>query len=173
VSYNITVLYHVVQLYFLINIIIPKGGIKIYMADTTNPTNSINTTSATITVDLRSRTPIYEQIINNVKELALAGIFKADEQIPSIRQLTQQTGINPNTIQKAYAELERQGVIYTLAGRGAFISSDTKKLTETKRQEILKDVEKAVGDAKKYFISKDAIENIVNKIYNYHEKELI
>jgi len=129
----------------------------------------------TITVDLRSRTPIYEQIINNVKELALVGIFKSDEQIPSIRQLTQQLGINPNTIQKAYAELERQGVIYTLAGRGAFISSDTGKLADTKREEILKDVEKSIADAKKFFIPKDSIENIVNKIYNNHghDKELI
>jgi len=137
-----------------------------------------DTTNSTITVDLRSRTPIYEQIINNVKELALAGLFKPDEQIPSIRQLTQQLGINPNTIQKAYAELERQGVIYTLAGRGAFISSDTHSLADTKRGEILIDVEKSVAEAKKFFIPKDSIEQIVNKIYNngqspFLEKELI
>ena len=130
-------------------------------------------TSTSITIDLRSRIPIYEQIINNVKELTLAGIFKPDEQIPSIRQLTQQLGINPNTIQKAYAELERQGIIYTLAGRGAFISNDTKKLTDAKRDEILKDVEKSVSDAKKYFIPKDAIENIVNNTYENFKKELI
>ena len=132
-----------------------------------------------ITVDLRSRTPIYEQIINSVKELALAGILKSDEQIPSIRQLTQQLGINPNTIQKAYAELERRGIIYTLAGRGAFISNDTGKLGDIKRGEILKDVEIKINEAKKYFISKEAIDNIINKIYNNHDdynhnkKELI
>jgi len=130
-------------------------------------------TSTSITIDLRSRIPIYEQIINNVKELTLAGIFKPDEQIPSIRQLTQQLGINPNTIQKAYAELERQGIIYTLAGRGAFISNDTKRLTDAKRDEILKNVEKSVTDAKKYFIPKDAIEKIVNNTYENFKKELI
>ena len=130
---------------------------------------------SSITVDLRSRTPIYEQIINNVKELALAGILKSDEQIPSIRQLTQQLGINPNTIQKAYAELERQGVIYTLAGRGAFVSDDTERLAEAKRGEILKAVEISAAEAKKYFISKEIIENIVNKVYNANNnnKELI
>jgi len=126
-----------------------------------------------INIDLRSRTPIYEQLINNVKEYALAGIFKPDEQIPSIRQLTQQLGINPNTIQKAYAELERQGIIYTLAGRGAFISNDTNKLADMKREEILKDVEIKINEARKYFISKDAIDNIINKIYNHDKKELI
>ena len=126
-----------------------------------------------ITVDLRSRTPIYEQLINNVKEFALAGVLKPDEQIPSIRQLTQQLGINPNTIQKAYSELERQGVIYTLSGRGAFISADTNKLADAKREEILKDIELSVSDAKKYFIPKEKIENIVNKIYNHERTELI
>ena len=126
-----------------------------------------------ITVDLRSRTPIYEQLINNVKEFALAGILKPDEQIPSIRQLTQQLGINPNTVQKAYAELERQGVIYTLSGRGAFISSDTSKLADAKREEILSDVKLSVTDAKKYFIPKESIENIVNAIYNHERTELI
>jgi len=136
-----------------------------------------NESDMSITVDLRSRTPIYEQIIKNVKDLALAGIFKADEQIPSIRQLTQQLGINPNTIQKAYAELERQGVIYTLAGRGAFISSDTEKLSDAKRRDIIKDVETAVAEAKKYFIPRDIMLNIVNNMYNNNnannKKELI
>ena len=129
-----------------------------------------------ISIDLRSRVPIYEQIINNIKEFALSGIFKPDEQIPSIRQLTQQLGINPNTIQKAYAELERQGVIYTLAGRGAFIAENTEELIELKRREILSKIEISVTDAKKYFISKESVENIVDKIYdtnNNNEKELI
>ena len=81
-------------------------------------------------------------------------------------QLTQQIGINPNTIQKAYAELERQGIIYTLAGRGAFVSGDTGKLADMKRDEILRDMEISVAEAKKYFISRDAIENIIKKIYD-------
>jgi len=84
---------------------------------------------ADINIDLRSRIPIYEQIIKSIKEQTLAGILKPDEQIPSIRQLTRQTGINPNTIQKAYAELERQGVINNLPGRGTFITNDLTRLS--------------------------------------------
>jgi len=121
-----------------------------------------------ITIDLRSRTPIYEQIINIIKEQALAGILKPDEQIPSIRQLTQQIGINPNTIQKAYAELERQGIIYSMTGRGAFISSslEMQKITDEKRGEILKEIESSTSEAKKFEIPKNSIERIVNKIYD-------
>ena len=119
-------------------------------------------------IDLRSRVPIYEQIINNIKEQALSGSLKPDEQIPSIRRLTRQLGINPNTIHKAYAELERQGVIYSLAGRGAFISSDSevKKLAEAKRGELLADIEKSVSSAKDLEVAKGDIISIVDKIYN-------
>jgi len=146
------------------------------MADLSNITDM---TTTQITVDLRSRIPIYEQIINNIKELALVGLFKPDEQIPSIRQLTQQLGINPNTIQKAYAELERQGIIYTLAGRGAFISGETDKLVEQKRDEILGNIETAIFEAKKYFIPKTLVDDVVNSVYNNkssknnNKKELI
>ena len=152
------------------------------MVDLSNISNMSNITDTAVTqivVDLRSRVPIYEQIINNVKEFAFVGLFKPDEQIPSIRQLTQQLGINPNTIQKAYAELERQGIIYTLAGRGAFISGKTEKLIELKRGEILRNIETAVFEAKKYFIPKDSVENIINSVYdnknnqNNNKKELI
>jgi GntR family transcriptional regulator len=121
-----------------------------------------------ITIDLRSRTPIYEQIINSVKELALSGTLKPDEQIPSIRQLTRQLGINPNTIHKAYSELERQGVIYSLAGRGAFISgvSEIKKITDAKREELLRDIENSVTGARKLDVEKNDVEKIVNKVYD-------
>ena len=121
-----------------------------------------------VTIDLRSRIPIYEQIIINIKEQALSGALKPDEQIPSIRQLTRELGINPNTIHKAYTELERQGVIYSLAGRGAFISSDSevKKLADAKRNELLLDIKKSVAHAKRLNVQKSDIENIVDKIYS-------
>ena len=126
-----------------------------------------------VMIDLRSRIPIYEQIINNIKEQALSGDLKPDEQIPSIRQLTRELGINPNTIHKAYTELERQGVIYSLAGRGAFVSSDSEmqKLADAKRGELLTDIEKAVTEAKKLEVQKSDVINILDKIYNEQELE--
>ena len=73
-----------------------------------------------IYVDLRSRTPIFEQIIECVRDLVIRGLLSPDEHLPSVRALAAELAINPNTIQKAYGELERQGVIYSLAGRGKF-----------------------------------------------------
>ena len=64
-----------------------------------------------ILIDYKSRTPIYEQIIENVKTLIVSGVLERDQQLPSVRQLAQELAINPNTIQRAYQELEREGII--------------------------------------------------------------
>lgn len=85
-----------------------------------------------ITVDLRDRKQLYEQIIDNIKNLILTGELKADDKLPSVRSLAKELGINPNTIQKAYSELERQGIIMTLPGRGSMILSDKNALRDEK-----------------------------------------
>lgn len=85
-----------------------------------------------ITVDLRDRKQLYEQIIDNIKNLILMGELKADDKLPSVRNLAKELGINPNTIQKAYSELERQGIIVTLPGRGSMILSDKNALRDEK-----------------------------------------
>lgn len=77
-----------------------------------------------IKVDARSRVPLYEQIINSIKELAVAGVLLPNEKLPSVRDLAKDLTVNPNTIQKAYAELERQGLIYVERGKGSFISEE-------------------------------------------------
>jgi GntR family transcriptional regulator len=128
-----------------------------------------------VQIDLRSRTPIYEQIISNIKEQAISGALKPDEQIPSIRQLTRELGINPNTIHKAYAELERQGVIYSLAGRGAFVAGvpEMQKLADIKREELLKDIEFSIASARNLKIEKRSIEKIVDKVYTGSNLDII
>lgn len=72
-------------------------------------------------LDLRSRKPIYEQLVEKLKELIINEVLKPDEQLPSVRALAQQLTINPNTIQKAYRELETQRYIYSVKGRGALL----------------------------------------------------
>ena len=74
-----------------------------------------------ITIDLRSRKLIYEQIVDNVKEQVVREVLKENDYLPSVRSLANELGINPNTIQKAYAELERQGIIHSVAGRGCIV----------------------------------------------------
>ncbi len=90
-----------------------------------------------ITVDLRDRKQLYEQIIDNIKDLILRGELKEDDKLPSVRSLAKDLGINPNTIQKAYAELERQGVIKTLQGRGSIVFTSKGSLTDEKLDELV------------------------------------
>lgn len=73
-------------------------------------------------LDLKSRKSIYEQVVDNIKELIIAGVLSPEEKLPSVRELSKTLTVNPNTIQKAYRELERQGYIYTVSGLGTFAS---------------------------------------------------
>lgn len=74
-------------------------------------------------LDLKSRESIYEQIISQMKELIVTGVLKEGEKLPSVRELSRVLTVNPNTVQKAYRELERQGYVYTVAGLGCFAAS--------------------------------------------------
>jgi len=76
-----------------------------------------------IQVDLGDKRPIYEQIIEKMQNLIVRGILATDDKIPSVRNMAIELSINPNTIQKAYQELERMGYIYTVKGRGNFVSA--------------------------------------------------
>ena len=89
-----------------------------------------------IRIDYRDGRPIYEQVVDQVESLALRGALPSGSQLPSVRQLAVELSINPNTIQRAYAELERRGVIYAAKGRGNFISDDMAVLRTRRLDEI-------------------------------------
>lgn len=114
-----------------------------------------------IIVDLRSRKPIFEQIIDSVRDLAIRGLMAPDEPLPSVRALAAELAINPNTIQKAYGELERQGVIYSLAGRGNFIASDLSALRREHHDELLKTISDSVAAALTYGATEAEINSAV------------
>ena len=73
-------------------------------------------------IDLKSRKAIYEQVVDNFKRLIVTGVLKPDAKVPSVRDMAKELTVNPNTVQKAYRELETQGYFYTVLGQGNFIS---------------------------------------------------
>ena len=75
-----------------------------------------------IILDYRDRRPIYEQVVERFQELMVSGALEKDSQLPSVRSLAMELSINPNTIQRAYAQLEQEGYIYTVSGRGSFVA---------------------------------------------------
>ena len=86
-----------------------------------------------IIIDYKDTKPIYEQVAEKFKSLILKGVLKPDEQMPSVRNLAMELSINPNTIQKAYSQLEREGFIYTVKGRGNFVAGGENLLTQRQR----------------------------------------
>lgn len=103
-------------------------------------------------INLNSRIPIYEQLYNKIIELVMKGQLKEEDQIPSVRSLAKELGVNPNTVQKAYQELERNGIIFSVTGRGNFIAPiDKKKVAE----KALDNFDKAVVESLKLGFSKE------------------
>lgn len=88
-----------------------------------------------ILLDLKDSRPIYEQVVERLQELMMLGVLEEDSQMPSVRSLAMELSINPNTIQRAYGELERRGYIYSVKGRGSFVGS-IRKLRDAKKTEL-------------------------------------
>lgn len=84
-----------------------------------------------------SGVPVYEQIIKQMEKFILTGVLKGTEQVPSVRNLSVELSVNPNTIQKAYSDLDRRGIIFSVPGKGCFVSENAKGiLSEAKRNQI-------------------------------------
>ena len=88
-------------------------------------------------IDPLSRQPVYEQLIDQLERLVLLDLLPTDSQLPSVRNLSLELSINPNTIQKAYSELDNRGIIYSVPGIGCFVSGNAKQLLlELKRKKL-------------------------------------
>ena len=119
-------------------------------------------------VDLTSRTPIYEQIYQKIVGLILSGVLTENEQLPSVRSLAKSTGVNPNTVAKAYQELERNGVIYSVPVRGSFISAQN---FDEFRKKALTDFDNAVNQAFDKGISPEELKVRIETLYISYGKE--
>ncbi|MEC2070558.1 GntR family transcriptional regulator [Alkalihalophilus marmarensis] len=101
-----------------------------------------------ITINPKSQKPLYEQIVQQIKELVAKGILEEEEQLPSVRDLAAQIVMNPNTVSKAYKELERQGVIVTIRGKGTFVAEQSLREVDPKeRQKIQEQLRQLVIEA--------------------------
>ncbi len=118
-----------------------------------------------IQIDLRSREPIYEQLIKNIKELIFSGVLKTDEKLPSVREIARQLTINPNTIQKAFKALETEGYIYSARGRGHFVMSMKENKSAEQSLVILNQIKELIKEANYIGISKEDILTIMGSVY--------
>lgn len=101
-----------------------------------------------LNLDPRSNIPIWEQVVHQIKELILKEILLPKDKLPSVRELSATLLINPNTVSKAYQELERQGIIETLRGKGTFVSASiTPRADEHKINALMQQFKQLVIEA--------------------------
>ena len=117
-----------------------------------------------IVIDYHDKRPIYEQIIERFQMLILNGALEPDTQLPSVRSLAVDLSINPNTIQRAYTELERRGLIYSIKGRGNFVSSQIDVMKE-QQELLLEDLKTQLKICKESGIESHDILDCVREIF--------
>lgn len=117
-------------------------------------------------IDKMSRQPIYEQIVEQIELQVLTGILKSGDKISSVRELSSILGINPNTIQKAFLELDRKGVIASSPGLGSFITANALQILRNEQKSRLLELESLVSSLALANISKEDILEAVERAYN-------
>ena len=117
-----------------------------------------------IILDYKDRRPIYEQIVERFQELMIAGVMEKDSQLPSVRSLAMDLSINPNTIQRAYAELERQGYTYSVKGKGNFVA-DNSNIREKKKKALYGRQEELAREGMLLGVKEEQLTDIIHQIY--------
>ena len=115
-----------------------------------------------ISLNYRDSRPIYEQIRDGLRKLIVTGALSADEKLPSVRALAAQLAINPNTIQRAYNELEGEGYIYSVPGKGS-LAAATAAADSARRAELLTQVRELLSELRYLGVSQQELLNLVKE----------
>ena len=120
-------------------------------------------------IDVMSRIPVYEQIINQVETNILRGILKPGDKMPSVRSLSVNLSINPNTIQKAYTELDRRKLIVTVPGKGSFIADNAIQIVSDKVKKDSTDMRKKIMELRLAGVTKEELLELVEEVYSIND----
>ncbi len=119
-----------------------------------------------ITLDYKDARPLHKQIEDGIRELIVGGIISVDEQLPSVRELSVSLTVNPNTVQRAYKELEAGGFIYSVKGKGNFVSAVTSSADPRRTDELYATLTSVVKELVYLGEDKSSIENVIINIYS-------
>ena len=118
-----------------------------------------------ISINYRDRRPIFEQVKDGFRNLILSGVLKEGERMPSVRDLASQLAINPNTIQRAYRELETDGYICTVPGKGSFVSQRD-EAAEKRKAELRSKMSGLTRELRHAGIGEEELISLIRKEYN-------
>ena len=122
-----------------------------------------------VQLNYRDAKPIYEQIKEGLRKLVVSGAISAGEKLPSVRELASQLAINPNTIQRAYRELENEGYIYTLVGKGTFVAENG-NIDNTREKELLREFDELVTELLYLKVPKEKLTERIDTVAEGSEK---
>ncbi|MDO4982660.1 MAG: GntR family transcriptional regulator [Eubacteriales bacterium] len=113
-----------------------------------------------ININFRDARPIYEQVRDGFRDLIISGALKVGEKLPSVRELATTLTINPNTIQRAYRELENDGYIVSVSGKGSFVSRPTAAI-EARRAELISQLSALINELKTVGVTEDELTDLI------------
>ena len=116
-------------------------------------------------LDFGDHSPLYEQIKDKLKHLIISGVLKENDKIPSVRELASSLAINPNTIQKAYKDLENEGYIYSMKAKGSFVSPRRETAKDKDTSHLWESLSQTVGELKFLGIKKETILKMIEEEY--------
>lgn len=126
---------------------------------------TIQVVRALIFVDPRSGKPLYEQIKSSLRDRIISGVYQSEDKLPSVRELAQTTAINPNTIQKAYRDLESEGWIYSISGKGCYVSEAPPGLLERRRDELVCQLKPILKELHSTGMSAEEARKLVSEVF--------
>lgn len=117
-----------------------------------------------ILLDYRDKRPLYEQMAEKLERLIVNGGLEPLTKMPSVRSLAMELSVNPNTVQRAYAQLEQDGYLYTVSGRGSFVTAES-EWRENKQAKILQEWENITQQAREAGIAQERLAAVLRQIY--------
>lgn len=117
-----------------------------------------------ILLDYRDKRPIYEQVVEKLERLIVGGALEPDAKMPSVRSMGVELAVNPNTIQRAYNQLEQEGYLYTASGRGSFVAPES-EWREGKKKKMLDEWRQVTERAKEAGLGAEELKAELDRVF--------
>ncbi len=122
-------------------------------------------------IDTMSQQPVYEQLVTQTERYILLGVLNGGDAMPSVRRLSVKLSVNPNTIQKAYTELDRRGVLFSVPGKGCFVAENAKELISLSGRKRIDELQRLLEELRLAGITKHDVLNLLNNVFGEEDNK--
>lgn len=120
-------------------------------------------------IDAMSRVPVYEQIVKQTEKFIQTGILKPGDKIPSVRNLSIELSVNPNTIQKSIVELDRRGLIFSVPGKGCYVSEEARTALSAVKRKEMAEIKDKINELALAGVTKKELLELIEEVYSKKE----